>query len=116
MRRDPEVIVREYYYETGSAYQVDDPTRFKEAKDEIMGRAELANVSAIPNERVYIMDWTLIESTRHFIGIQYMAKWLYPEKFVDLDPKATHQEYITRFLRLDYDLDEHGVWVYPETS
>ena len=116
MKRDPEVIVREYYYEDKAAHEVDEPTRFKEARDKILGRAELANVSAIPDERVYIMDWTLIESARHFIGIQYMAKWLYPEKFVDLDPKATHQEYITRFLRLDYDLDEHGVWVYPETS
>ena len=111
--RDPEVIVREYYYETGTADQVDDPTRFKSARDEIMSRPELAGVSAVKDERVYIMDWTLIESPSHFIGTQYMAKWLYPELFLDLDPKATHQEYLTRFLSVDYDLDEHGVFVYP---
>ena len=116
VRRDPEVIVREYYYETGTADQVDDPTHFKSARDEIMSRLELADVSAVKDERVYIMDWTLIESPSHFIGIQYMAKWLYPELFIDLYPKATHQEYLTRFLSVDYDLDEHGVFVFPEPS
>jgi iron complex transport system substrate-binding protein len=43
-----------------------------------------------------------------------MAKWFHPELFSDLDPKAIHQEYLARFLRLDYDLDEQGVFVYPE--
>jgi iron complex transport system substrate-binding protein len=42
-----------------------------------------------------------------------MVKWLYPELFVDLDPEAIHQEYLTRFQGLDYDLDTHGVFVYP---
>jgi iron complex transport system substrate-binding protein len=45
-----------------------------------------------------------------------MAKWFYPELFKDLDPKAVHQEYMTRFQRLEYDLDEHGVFVYPEVN
>jgi hypothetical protein len=36
--------------------------------------------------------------------------------FKDLDLKAIHQEYLTRFLELDYNLDDHGVFVYPEVS
>ncbi len=43
-----------------------------------------------------------------------MAKWFYPDLFEDLDPQAIHQEYLTRFQGLDYDLDEYGVFVYPE--
>ncbi len=42
-----------------------------------------------------------------------MAKWLYPDLFEDLDPEAFHQEYLTEYQRLDYDLSEHGVFVYP---
>ena len=49
----------------------------------------------------------------HFIGIAYMTKWFYPDLFEDLDPKVIHQEYLTEFQHLDYDLDEHGVFVYP---
>jgi iron complex transport system substrate-binding protein len=48
-----------------------------------------------------------------FIGVAYLAKFFYPDLFTDLDPQAIHQEYLTRFQRLDYDLDKHGVFVYP---
>ena len=44
-----------------------------------------------------------------------MAKWFHPELFEDLDPQAIHQEFLTEFQRLDYDLDERGVFVYPES-
>ncbi len=47
------------------------------------------------------------------IGTAYMAKWFHPELFEDLDPEAIHQEYLTEFQGLDYDLNEHGVFVYP---
>jgi iron complex transport system substrate-binding protein len=41
------------------------------------------------------------------------AKLLHPELFEDLDPEAVHKEYLNRFQRIDYDLDDHGVFVYP---
>ena len=44
-----------------------------------------------------------------------MAKWLYPELFKDIDLKVINQEYLTGFKGLDFDLYEHGVFVYhPE--
>ena len=48
------------------------------------------------------------------LGYAYLAKWLHPDLFKDFDPQAIHQEYLTRFMGIDYDLDEHGVFVYPE--
>jgi len=42
-----------------------------------------------------------------------MAKVFLPEAFADLDPEAIHQEYITRFLGEDFDLDRDGVFLYP---
>jgi len=42
-----------------------------------------------------------------------MAKWFHPDLFKDLDPEAIHQEYLTRFQHLDYDLGKQGVFVYP---
>jgi iron complex transport system substrate-binding protein len=41
-----------------------------------------------------------------------MATWFYPDLFPDLDPRAVHQQYLSEFQRLDYDLDEHGMFVY----
>ena len=46
-------------------------------------------------------------------GCAYYAKWLYPELFEDMDPNAIHQEYLDRFIGIDLDRDEHGVFVFP---
>jgi iron complex transport system substrate-binding protein len=48
-----------------------------------------------------------------FLGIPYVAKLLYPDLFADLDPDAIHQEFLTRFLRIDYDVSKQGVFIYP---
>lgn len=45
--------------------------------------------------------------------IPYMAKALHPDIFDNLDPKEIHQQYLTEFQGLDYDVSEHGVFVYP---
>jgi iron complex transport system substrate-binding protein len=47
------------------------------------------------------------------IGLRYMARLFHPDLFEDLDPEAFHQDFLTEFQGLDYDLDEHGVFVYP---
>ena len=112
MVRNPEIIVKQGYARGKYGYNVDDVTWLKDIRDEIAGRPELANVSAVKDERVYVMIKELTGG-KHFIAIAYMAKWLRPDLFEDLDPQAIHQEYLTRFQGLDYDLDEHGVFVYP---
>ena len=113
MTRNPDIILRLDWYNTG--YETDDITGVKDARNEIMNRPELANVAAVESNRVYVISETLVYG-QPFIAIEYMAKWFYPILFEDLDPKAMHQEYLTRFQRIDYDLDKHGVFVYPEPS
>ena len=82
-------------------------------RNEVMNRPELAGITAVKDENVYVPFGDIMGGTRHFIGIGYMAKWFYPDLFSDLDPKAIHQEYLTRFQGLDYDVNEYGVFVYP---
>ena len=110
--RNPEVIVRDAGWSKGG-YGTDDITVFEDIRNEILNRPELVNVKAVKNERVYILAADILDGPRALTGIGYMAKWSYPELFKDLDPQAIHQEYLTEFQRLDYDLDEHGVFVYP---
>ena len=101
-------------------YGIDDTTEFKEAREELMSRPELQNVKAVKTGKVYVFS-SYISSymrpagSKQFILDAYQAKWFNPPYFEDLDPKAIHQEYLTRFQRLDIDLDEEGVFVYhPE--
>jgi len=113
MMRNPEVIVKQGYARGKYGYNVDDVTWLRDIRDEIAGRPELANVSAVKDERGYVILKELTGG-KHFIAIAYMAKWFYPDLFEDLDPQAIHQKYLTEFQGLDYDLDEQGVFVYPE--
>ena len=110
---DPEIIVRIEKKTGGYELDAGDTAVLEEVREEIMNRTGLEHVTAVENGAVYIITNHVIGGTRNFIGIGYMAKWFYPELFADLNPKAVHQEYLTRFQGLDIDLDEKGVFVYP---
>ena len=130
VRRNPDIIIRITWYGGGGieiggydGYDMDagDTTKLKEMRDEIMSRPELQDVTAVKEGRVYILSsyivrWGPAGGRRSFVQDAYMAKWFHPELFEDWDPKAIHQEYLTRFCGLDIDLDEKGVFVYPEPS
>ncbi|HOT06965.1 MAG TPA: ABC transporter substrate-binding protein [Methanotrichaceae archaeon] len=111
--RDPELIVRIDADIKG--YNATDGRELREIHGDILNRSELVEVRAIKNDRVYVMNNQIVGNVRHFIGIGYLAKWFHPELLKDLNPKATHQEYLTRFQGLPWDfLDNQGVFVCPE--
>ena len=118
IERNPDIILVETwnaYYPCSCGYGEDDPSEMAAGREKVLNRPELANVAAVKNRRVYMMDINaLMTGPNHLMGTAYLVKWFHPELFKDLDPKAIHQEYIDRFCTgLDYDLDEHGVFVYP---
>jgi iron complex transport system substrate-binding protein len=114
--RDPEIIIGDATHIDIGGYDVDakDITELKKVRDEIMNRPELQKVTALKDGKVYIITHATV--CGELISISYHAKWFHPELFKVLDPKAIHQEYLTKFLGLDIDLDEKGVFVYPEPS
>jgi iron complex transport system substrate-binding protein len=116
--REPDVIVK--VESTAGGYDMDarDISEFEDTRGEVMSRKVLQYVPAVKEGRVYVIAVHLLSffgdsGCRSFIQLAYQAKWFQPELFEDLDPKAIHQEYLTRFQGLDIDLDENGVFVYP---
>jgi len=98
-------------------YEIDGTTVAQETRDWVRDADEnpvLADSDAVKDGRVYLYQGEVVSSPRFVVSLPYMAKWLHPELFSDLDPQAIHQEYLTDFLGIDYDLDEHGVLFYPE--
>jgi len=119
MIRNPDVILNYGYggyAETGSGLG-GNPEKMEEMRGEILNRPELQDVNAVKDDRVYIIPWDVTcGGAKHLVGISYMAKWFYPELFSDIsveDIESVHQEYLTRFMGLDYDLNELGTFVYP---
>ena len=111
MEQNPDVIIKSAYRTSvPCGYGVDDPSEMKAAQEEIMNRPELAEVTAVKNGTVYVMaSWETVDVPGYFVGVAYQAKWLHPELFMDLDPKAIHTEYLERFQGVPY----RGVYGYP---
>jgi iron complex transport system substrate-binding protein len=110
--QNPDIIVAQTFI---GGYGTDNPSEIAVAREGILNRPELAEVTAVKTGNVYMMAALDLATAGSgcLLGTAYLAKWFHPELFADLDPKAIHQEYIDRFQRIDYDLDEHGVLVYP---
>lgn len=114
IEQNPDVIVKTVSCKPGvCGYDADDHEKMKDLRETVMNRDGWDNITAVKNNQVYLIDFDLVGSTANFVGATYMAKWLYPDLFEDLDPEAVHQEYLIRFQRLDYDPAEHGAFAYP---
>ena len=111
VEQNPDIIIHQVCGEV-TGYAIDDTSEVEAVRDEVMSRPELAGVTAVKEGKVYCID---MDTSCSVFGHAYCAKWVQPELFEDLDPKAIFQEYIDRFQHIDYDLDKHGVFVYhPE--
>ena len=108
LKENPEVIIFPAFdYFTG--YLQTDSSNSTKYIEEAKIRSGLNGTDAAENDRLYVIDAYLIEAARGFIGAQYLAKWLYPELFEDLNPEEIHQEYFESWLGVPYK----GIWAYP---
>jgi iron complex transport system substrate-binding protein len=114
IEQNPDIIVVTAWAGVNGAYATDDPSGMKEVWDSVMNRPELANVAAVRNEKVFVGHYDMSLSPACCAITQvYYAKWFHPDLFDDLDPQAIHQEYVDQFKRIDFNVYEHGVFVYP---
>lgn len=113
--RDPEIIVKYKYPAGGFDKDISDTAELEEIRDEILSREELKGVTAVKNGKVYVITWYSTRgAARGILALGYMAKWFHPEIFADIQPREIYQEYLTRFQGLDINLQENGVFAYPE--
>ncbi len=114
VEQNPDIIVTPAWPDVEGGYAMDDPSGMKERRDSVMNRPELAKVTAVQNGVVFVCNYDISASPACcVIAPVYHAKWFHPDLFDDMDPQAIHQEYVDRFKRIDFDVTEHGVFVYP---
>ncbi len=68
----------------------------------IASRTGWQTLQAVKNKRVHSIYHQFYNSPYHFVAIQQIAKWLYPDKFADLDPEKTFKEFHEKFLPIEY--------------
>jgi len=98
---------------TFGGYGDDDISSFERVCRAISDRPVWSQIRAVRDGRVHIIHTDVIGGPEYFIATAYFAKWFYPDRFPDLDPRAVHRQYLEEFQRLDYDLERHGTFVYP---
>lgn len=88
-----------------------DTVKLQSVRNELLARSGASGISAVKADRVYVMDWDILNGLDQVVGLTYLAKLLHPE--VDLDPVSVHQEYL-QMLGLEYP--EGRTFVYPELA
>ncbi|MFW5981321.1 MAG: ABC transporter substrate-binding protein [bacterium] len=108
IEKNPDFILREHGGALGQ--NIDNYDLAEQVRQEIINRPGLQFTNAVSNENIYILPIELYSRPRYIVGVAYLAKWLYPDQFVDLEPESIHPEYLERFQGVEYS----GLWAYPK--
>jgi len=109
IEQDPEIIV---YSMSQGQYNSTTPTieEMKAKRDEIMAIPGFENIDAVETGQVYITDIKMASGISELATMLYYAKWLHPDLFNDIDPRAVHEELLENY----FDMDIEGIYqVYP---
>jgi iron complex transport system substrate-binding protein len=102
LQSNPDIIVRNVGYVKSQQYMAD-----KIAS--IENRTGMAEVAAVKNNKVYIMSTAVAYGPKGFMGMLYLSKILYPDRFADVDPAKALDTYAQKFVPGANDY----VYIYP---
>ena len=113
VEQNPDIILYWGGYAGPSGYETDDPSVMAAERKDITDNPALANLDAVKKGHVYAVEGRCLfgGSLNLLLGSAYLAKLFHPD--IDIDPQAIHQEYVDKFCYIDFNVREHGVFVYP---
>lgn len=91
------------------AFPSSDTIAAQAVRDEIMGRTGGSSISAIKNDKVWIIFRKMLYGPGSVAGTTMMAKLFHPE--IDLDPKQVYSEYLDL---IGVKMPEDRTFVFPE--
>jgi len=115
--QNPDVIIKTDYLKSSdglpgwSMSSADDVKALEEKRNNILSRPGSQNISAVKNNRVYIVSAQTLFGLDNVAGLQRLAKLLHPQ--IDLHPEEVYKEYL-QFMGIE---DQKGrIFVYPEIA
>lgn len=106
LTRNPDVITLHGTWLGG--YEAVDAEPLEEAFSNIVSISSIDQLNAGKNREVYFFHTNFIGSDKRYIGVLQLAKWLYPDRFEDVDPGTYAKEYFEQWLGVPYQ----GIWYY----
>lgn len=112
--QDPDAIVlASYNTEDGLGYSPTDDGQAAMSWQRVIESDTLGKTRAAEEGKVLIMSYYGTASGgQDPLGAAYLAKWLYPVLFEDMDPVELHREYLEEWMGIPYQ----GVYAYPPPS
>lgn len=107
LERQPWAVVK-MSSQNGSYTQVG-PGGMSVQRESMLARTGWAKTPAGKAGRVYLMTTDVTSGGASVVGLAWMAKWLHPEAFADIDPNQWHREFVERFQGRPW----RGVYVHP---
>jgi len=110
IEQNPEIMI---YSMSSEQHQGTYPTieEMKAKQQEIMSQPGFEVIDAVKTGRVYITDINMASGLSEMVTMLYYAKWLHPDHFQDIDPRAVHAELLKKYAHMDIG-DIHQV--YPD--
>ncbi len=112
IEKNPDVIIGDVIGKTISGYNADETAATRNMKAfwrKLMNSPVLKETNAVKNHRLFLIAQDLKEGPACVIGTAYIAKYLYPDVFQDVEPESIAREYYEKWCHLPY----RGVYVYP---
>lgn len=108
--KNPQVILKMTSHNDmpDSGYNAENTTQMDAKVKDIENRTGWGNIDAVKDGRVYIITSDLASIHPSLFNL-YVAKWLHPEMFEDIDPVEIQREWLQKFLGVEFK----GVFGYP---
>ncbi|MDO4769530.1 MAG: ABC transporter substrate-binding protein [Brachymonas sp.] len=125
MEQDPEFIFAHsvrYTYggqtrEPSLGYDAEDSEAMENAAANMKKLPLLQNLKAVKNNHAYVTAGDFRNNAMGgILGASYLAKAMHPGLFADFDPVSIHQEFVSRWMGLNYDLSKKGVFIAPSPT
>lgn len=115
LKRSPQVVIKligagKYNF---GGYEGGANASFQQVYRDIGSRKGWKSLEAVREGRTYILHTDILGGPHFFIGVHYMAKWFYPDRYADLDPGKVHAAYLSRFQGLPSTLNDRQLFIYP---
>ena len=98
LERDPEVVVHEF----GPSAAPTGQDRFDTLSDELTSRAGWQGLSAVADDRLFVTNGWATSGLSKAIGALYLASWLHPEEFADIEPGDYLERWAEEFQGADF--------------
>ncbi len=112
IKENPEYIIFDETDYNASGYGNTDPSKIASDIERLKQIPGFNSIDAVKNNHVYGIPKSLL-SGNTWLGTIYVAPLIHPELYSDINPDAIHQEYLKKFLGVDFDVKKGGIFVYP---